>query len=154
MVFTSHLFILSITLGLVIGKPLEEKSNNGKSHVDPLIDQAFRKAEMTLNHYFYRMDSDTDQLVHAMLHILMNNPTLFPYVPHQALDVAFKNVAKKLGPSELDTLTKPMMLTMEKSVHMKSKQPKPFELTEEIKDEIENALDKFLEETEEIDSHN
>ena len=138
----------------MISKPLEETSNDGKSHADPSIEQAFRKAEITLNHYYYRMDSDTDQLVHAMLHILMNNPTLFPYVPHQALDVAFKNVAKKLGSSELDTLTKPMMLTMEKSLHMKSKQPKPFQLTEEIKDEIEDALDQFLEETEEHASQN
>lgn len=154
MVFASHLFILSIILGLVISKPLEETSNDGKSRGDLSIEQAFRKAELTLNHYYYRMDSDTDQLVHAMLHILMNNPTLFPYVPHRALDVAFKNVATKLGPSELDALTKPMLLTMEKSLQMKSKQPKPFQLTEEIKDEIEDALDKFLEETDEHDSQN
>ena len=152
MVFASHLIILSLTVGLIISKPLDEALTKGKSHADQSLDQAFRKAELTLNHYFYRMDSDTDQLVHAILHMLMNNPTLFPYVPHRALDVAFKNVAKKLGPTELDALTKPIMLTLEKSVQIKSKQPKPIQLTEEIKDEIEEALDKFLEETEGDDS--
>jgi hypothetical protein len=101
---------------------------------------------MTLNRYFYLMESDTDQLVHAMLHIIMNNPRSFPFVPYRALDIALKNFEKKLGKNDVEILTKPILLSIEKNAQDKSKQPSSFKLTDEVKDKIEEALDKFFEE--------
>jgi hypothetical protein len=144
--FISYIILFSIISGLVLTKPVEEKLKKEKISIDAPINQAFREAEMTLNRYFYLMNSDTDQLVHAMLLIIINNPTSFPFVPHRALEIALKNFEKKLGQNDVDILTKPILLAIEKNAQNKSKQASPFQLTDEVKAKIENALDKFLEE--------
>jgi L-lactate utilization protein LutC len=146
--FTSYLIIFSIISGLVLTKPLVEKSTNNTNSQDTSIEQAFRQAETVLNRYFYLMKSDTDQLVHAMLHILMNNPTSFPFVPHRALDIALKNMIQKLGQDDVDILTKPILLSIEQNAQRKSKQPSSYRLTDEVKTQIEDALDKFFQEQE------
>ena len=138
--------IFSFLFGLVVTKPVDKNSNKNL-HENISFDQAFRQAEMTLNRYFYEMNSDTDHLVHAVLYILLNNPTLFPYVPNRAMDIAFKNVANKLGQADLDILTKPMLLTIERNFQSNLKDSEMFQLTDEMKDEIEDALDEFLEKT-------
>ena len=109
------------------------------------MDQALRQAETILNRYFHLMNSDTDQLVYAMLHILMNNPKTFPFVPHRALEIALTNFAKKLGENDVDIFTKPLILSLEQNAEQKANQP-TFQLTPEVKDKIEEALDKFFEE--------
>jgi hypothetical protein len=146
--FLSYVIVFSIISGLVSTKPLEDKLRKEKliKDKDISIDQAFRDAEMTLNRYFYLMESDTDQLVHAMLHIIINNPKSFPFVPHRALAIALKNFEEKLGENDVEILTKPILLSIEKNAQEKSKQPSSFKLTDEVKDKIEDALDKFFEE--------
>jgi L-lactate utilization protein LutC len=146
--FTSYIIVFSIISGLVLTKPLVEKSINNTKSQDPSIEQAFRQAETVLNRYFYLMKSDTDQLVHAMLHILMNNPTSFPFVPPRALDIALKNMIQKLGQDDVDILTKPILLSIEQNAQRKSKQPSSYRLTDEVKTQIEDALDKFFQEQE------
>jgi L-lactate utilization protein LutC len=146
--FTSYIIVFSIISGLVLTKPLVEKSINNTKSQDPSIEQAFRQAETVLNRYFYLMKSDTDQLVHAMLHILMNNPTSFPFVPPRALDIALKNMIQKLGQDDVDILTKPILLSIEQNAQRKSKQSSSYRLTDEVKTQIEDALDKFFQEQE------
>jgi hypothetical protein len=145
MMFLSYIIVISIISGLVSTKPIE-KVKNEKVSKEISIDQAFRQAEMVLNRYFYLMNSDADQLVHAMLHILINNPTSFPFVPYRALDIALKNLEQKLGQDDVEILTKPIILSIEKNAQNKSKQSSSFQLTDEVKDKIEDALDKFFEE--------
>jgi hypothetical protein len=142
MMFLSYLIIFFIISGLVSTKPIEEKIQNEKYFENISIDQAFREAEITLNRYFYLIKSDTDQLVHAMLHIIMNNPRSFPFVPHRALDIALKNFENKLGQHDMEILIKPILLSIEQNAQNKSKQ---FQLTDEVKNRIENDLDKFFE---------
>lgn len=146
MMFTSYIIVFSIISGLGLTKPIEEKATNKINSQDIPIDQAFRQAEMVLNRYFYLIKSDTDELVHAMLHMIMNNPKSFPYVPHRALDIALKNVEQKLGQGDVDILTKPILLSIEQDARNKSKQS--YKLPDEVKTQIENALDKFFEEQE------
>jgi len=146
--FTSYIIVFSIISGLVLTKPLVEKSTNNTNSQDPSIEQAFRQAETVLNRYFYLIKSDTDQLVHAMLHILMNNPTSFPFVPPRALDIALKNMIQKLGQDDVDILTKPILLSIEQNAQRKSKQPSSYRLTDEVKTQIEDVLDKFFQEQE------
>jgi len=146
--FTSYLIVFSIISGLVLTKPLVEKSTNNTNSQDTSIEQAFRQAETVLNRYFYLIKSDTDQLVHAMLHILMNNPTSFPFVPPRALDIALKNMIQKLGQDDVDILTKPILLSIEQNAQRKSKQSSSYRLTDEVKTQIEDALDKFFQEQE------
>jgi hypothetical protein len=144
MVFTSYVIILSITFGLVAAKPIEVTSIHAKKSSNASLDHAFRQAEVILHQYFYLMNSDTDHLVHALLYILMNNPELYRFMPHEALNIAMKNVADRLGQHALNTLTKPMLLTFEKNAQNKSKPLLKFNLTEEIKEQIEDVLDKFM----------
>jgi hypothetical protein len=150
MMFTLYIIVFSIIFGHVLSKPIEEKLTNEKDSQDKSIEQAFRQAEMTLNRYFYLMKSDTDHLVHAMLHVIMNNPTSFPYIPSRALDIALKNFEKKLGQNDVDILTKPILLSIEQNANKKSKQGSTFQLTDAVKEKIEDALDKFFEEQENI----
>lgn len=149
MIFTSYISLLAMLIAFVMAKPIAPPLKDGNIAKTNPKEQAFRKAEITLNRYYYLMNSDTDQLVHAILHILVNNPTLYPYVPPRALDIAFKNVAGKIGQGDLDVLVKPMILAMETNFQNQSKQATPkVLLSEDIKEEIEDALDKFLEEYE------
>lgn len=136
---TIYLILFSILLGSVCSQPIEEKGNSHGKNTTDSLEQAFRQAELTLNRYFYLMNSDIDHLVHAMLHIIMNHPHSFPFVPHRALDIALKNMRKKLGQNDVDIFTKPILLSMEE----KSRQ-KPIHLTPEVQDKIEQALDKFF----------
>ncbi|CAF1101319.1 unnamed protein product [Rotaria sp. Silwood1] len=147
MMFKSYIIILSIVSGLVLTKPIKNIKNE-KTSQDISTQQVFRQAEMTLNRYFQSMKSDTDRLVHALLLMLINNPKSFPLVPNRTLDIALKNFEKKLGKNNLDILIKPIFLSMEQNALNKSNQPSSFQLTDEIKHEIEDALDKFLEEQE------
>lgn len=110
------------------------------------FDQAHRRAEITLNRYFHSINSDIDHLVHAMLYILINNPTLFPFVPRQAMDIAFKNVVTKMSNEDLDTITMPMLIMIEDYYRKHGHNSRPLQLSEEVKDEIEEALDRYLEE--------
>ncbi|CAF1241579.1 unnamed protein product [Adineta ricciae] len=151
MIFSTYLIVLLSILGLVLTTPVKQISLNDKSE-DVTLEQAFRKAEKTLHRYYYLMNSDIDHLVHGMLHILMNHPTSFPFIPYRAMDIAFKNVAQKLGEEEVNTLTKPLLLALEEHHQTKSKQPMTFKLSDETKEKIEDALDKFLDEGE-FDAH-
>ncbi len=144
LILSSSFFVLLNIFGLVLTNPVKQISSNENLS----LDQAFRQAEKTLNRYYYLIDSDTDHLVHGMLHVLMNNPTSFPFIPHQAMNIAFKNVAQKLGHEEVDALTKPLLLAIEKNYQAKSKQAPAFKLTAETKETIEDALDKFLDDAE------
>ncbi|CAF4626075.1 unnamed protein product [Rotaria sp. Silwood2] len=148
MMFKSYIIIFSVISGLVLTKPIKEKIKKEKLSEDLSSEQVFRQAETTLNRYFYLMKSDTDQLVHAMLHILINNPKSFPFVPHRALDIALKNFEKKLGEDNVDIVIKPILLSIEQNAQNKSKQSSSFQLTDDIKHKIEDALDEFLEEHE------
>ncbi|CAF0800224.1 unnamed protein product [Rotaria sordida] len=147
MMFKSFI-TFSIIVGLVLTKPIKEKIKNEKISQDISMEQAFRQAEMTLNSYFYLMTSDTDQLVHALLHILINNPKSFPFIPYRALDIALKNFANKLSQDDVDILIKPILLSIEQNAQNNLKQASSFQLTDEIKHKIEDTLDKFLEEHE------
>ncbi len=151
LIFSSYIIILLNIFGLVLTNPVEQISSNEKTE-DNSLEQAFRKAEKTLNRYYYLMNSDTDHLVHGMLHVLMNNPTSFPFIPYRAMGIAFKNVAEKLGDQEVETLTKYLLLAIEQNQQTKSKQPSTFKLTDETREKIEDALDKFLDEAE-LDHH-
>ncbi len=145
MMFIFYTIIFSIISGLVYTKPIEEKPIiNEKNYNDTPMDQAMRDAENTLDRYYHLIESDTDHLVHAMLFTIMNNPTSFPFVPHRALDIALKNFGKKLGQDDVDTLTKPILLSIEQNAQKKSKESAPVPLTEDVKDTIEDALDKFF----------
>jgi len=148
---SSSIIILLNIFGLVLTNPVKQIISNENSENIPL-DQAFRKAEQILNRYYYLMNSDSDHLVHGMLHVLMNNPTAFPYIPYRAMNIAFKNVAQKLGHEEVEGLTKPLLLAIEQNYLTKSKQPSTFKLTDETKEKIEETLDKFLDEAE-FDPH-
>ncbi|CAF2617119.1 unnamed protein product [Rotaria sp. Silwood2] len=148
MMFKSYIIIFSVISGLVLTKPIKEKIKKEKLSEDLSSEQVFRQAETTLNRYFYLIKSDTDQLVHAMLHILINNPKSFPFVPHRALDIALKNFEKKLGEDNVDIVIKPILLSIEQNAQNKSKQSSSFQLTDDIKHKIEDALDEFLEEHE------
>jgi hypothetical protein len=150
LIFSSYVIVLLIITGLVSTTPIKKISLNEKSE-NVSLNQAFRQAEMTLNRYFYLMKSDTDHLVHGLLHVLINNPLSFPYIPHRALNIAFKNVEQKLGHDDVDILTKPFLLALDQNYQSKPN-PSPFKLTEETKEKIEEALDKFLDEAE-FDSH-
>jgi L-lactate utilization protein LutC len=146
--FTIYIFVFSIIFGLGLTKPVEKKVINENISQDKSMEQAFRQAEITLNRYYYLMKSDTDHLVHGMLHVIMNNPTSSPYVPSRALDIALKNLEKKLGQDDVDILTKPILLSIEQNARNKSKENSTFKLTDEVKEKIEDALDKFFEEQE------
>jgi hypothetical protein len=144
--FILYTIIFSIISGLVYTKPIEEKPTlkDNKNLHDVPMDQAMRDAEATLNRYYHLIESDIDHLVHAMLFIIMNNPTSFPFVPHRALDIALKNFEKKLGQNDVDKLTKPILLSIEQNAQKKSKETQPIQLTDDVKDTIEDALDKFF----------
>ena len=94
MMYTIYIIVFSIIFGLGLTKPLEKKVINENISPDKSMEQAFREAEITLDRYYYLMKSDIDHLVHGMLHVIMNNPTSFPYVPSRALDIALKNLEK------------------------------------------------------------
>jgi len=150
--FLSSFIVLLNIFGLVLTNPVKQTTSNEKSE-NSSLDQAFRKAEQILNRYYYLMNSDTDHLVHGMLHVLMNNPTSFPYIPYRAMNIAFKNVEQKLGHEEVEALTKPLLLAIEQNYLTKlSKQPSTFKLTDETKEKIEETLDKFLDEAD-FDPH-
>ena len=142
--FISYTIIFSIISGLVLTKPIEEKARTEINFHEIPIDQAFLEAEMTLNRYFHLIESDTDQLVHAMLHVIMSNPRSFPFVPHRALDIALKNIEKKLGQNDVDLLTRPLLLSIEGNARKKSKESSSNRLTEDVKDKIEDTLDEFF----------
>jgi hypothetical protein len=145
MMFIFYTILFSIISGLVYTKPIEEKPTiNDKNLHDISMDEAMRDAETTLDRYYNLIESDIDQLVHAMLLIIMNNPTSFPFVPHRALDIALKNFGKKLGQSDVDILTKPILLSIEQNAQKKTKETQPIQLTDDVKDTIEDALDKFF----------
>jgi hypothetical protein len=150
-IFSSSIIILLNIFGLVLTNPVKQRSSNEISE-DITLDEAFRKAEQILNRYYYSMNSDTDHLVHGMLHVLMNNPTSFPYIPSRAMNIAFKNVEQKLGHDEVEALTKPLLLAIEQNYLAKSKQASTLKLTDETKEKIEEALDKFLDESD-FDAH-
>ncbi len=134
-------------LGLVLTNPVMNKESD-----NPSLEQAFREAEKLLNRYYYLINSDTDHLVHGMLHVLMNNPTSFPYIPYRAMNIAFKNVEEKLGHDQVEILTKPLLLAIEQKYQNKSKQSSTVKLNDKTKEKIEEALDKFLEDAE-FDHH-
>ncbi|CAM4759159.1 unnamed protein product [Rotaria magnacalcarata] len=145
MMFQSYIIIFSIIFGLALTKPIEEKfKNESKSEVVP-IEQVFRQAEMILHRYFYLIKSDTDQLVHAMLHMIINNPKSFPFVPPPALNIALANFKNKLGQDDINILIKPILLSLEKNAQNKSKQTSPLRIPDEVNSEIVDALDEYTE---------
>lgn len=149
--FSLSIIILSNIVALVLTNPIQEQTVDRQSNKNSL-EQAFRKAEKVLNRYYYMMNSDTDHLVHGMLHLLMNNPTSFPFVPNQAMTIAFKNLEQKLGHDETEALAEPLLLAIEENYLNKSKQEPKVKLTDETREKIEAALDKFLDETD-FDAH-
>lgn len=136
--FTSYMIVLSLVFGLIAGKPVQDKPSASST--------ALEQAEEVLNRYAAVMQSDVDQLVHALFSILLKHPTSFPTIPRRALDVAMKNVAQKLGQDSLDTLTKPMLAVVEQHAWNKPKQPSTYQLTDAVRTQIEDALDQFFQE--------
>jgi L-lactate utilization protein LutC len=149
MLSPSIIILLNI-FGLVLTNPVKQTATNEKSG-NISIHQAFRNAEKILNRYYYLMDSDSDHLVHGMLHVLMNNPTSFRHIPYRAMNIALKNVERKLGHDSVEALTKPLLLALEQNYLTNSKKPSTVKLTDETKDKIEEELDKFLDEAENDD---
>ncbi|CAM4896908.1 unnamed protein product [Rotaria socialis] len=145
MMFQSYIIICSIIFGLVLTKPIEEKFENENKSEVVSSEQAFRQAEMILHRYFYLIKSDTDHLVHAMLHMIINNPKSFPFVPLRALDIALTNFENKLGQDDKKILIKPILLSFEQNAQNKLKQTPPLQISDEVKSEIEDALDEFFE---------
>lgn len=141
--------IITIISGLALSQPVEENIQNGKTSPDVSTEQLFRDAEKALNRYYYLITTDTDHLVYGMLHMILNSPRSFPFIPHHALDIALKNLEKKLGQHDVDVLIKPILLSFEHNAQNTTKKPS-VELTDELKDQIEDALDKFFEEQENI----
>lgn len=147
--FTSYMVVIAVVIGLALTKPTQNKLTSTDISSNLSTDEAFRQAEEVLNRYFYLIKTDADHLVHAMLSILLKNPTTFPYIPSRALDIALKNIARKLGQNSVDTLTKPLILSVEQNALKKSlKPPSDFKLTDEVKTQIEDALDKFFQDQE------
>lgn len=149
--FSLSFIVLLNIVGPILTNPVQEQTVDRKSTKNEL-EQAFRKAEQILNRYYYLMNSDTDHLVHGMLHLLMNNPTAFPYVPNQAMTIAFKNIEQKLGQHNVELLAEPLLLAIDENYLNKSKQQSPVKITDETREKIEAALDKFLDETN-FDAH-
>jgi hypothetical protein len=140
---TSIIVFLNI-LGLVLTNPVSNEQSGNRS-----LEQANRQAQILLNRYYHLINSDTDHLVHGMLHALINNPTSFPYIPYRAMNIAFKNVGDKLGHDQVEILTKPLLLAIDQNYLSRSKQPSPpVKLNDKTKEKIEQALDKFLEDAE------
>ncbi|CAF1293777.1 unnamed protein product [Adineta ricciae] len=147
--FTSYIVVISLAVGLVLTKPTQKKLTSTDISSKLSMDETFHQAEEVLHRYFYLIKTDADHLAHAMLSILLKNPTTFPYIPSRALDIALKNVAQKLGQNSVDTLTKPLILTVEQNALNKSlKSQSNIKLTDEVKTEIEDALDKFFQDQE------
>ena len=143
-IFTSSLIILLNIIVLVLSNPVDQVVNPNLPK-DPSVVQAFREANKILNRYHYLVVSDNDHLVHGMLQVLLNNPTSFPYIPPRALDLALKNLEQKLGHTDVEILIKPLLLTIEHHHATKIKPPTTtVKLTDETKQKIEEALDKFL----------
>ncbi|UJR23731.1 hypothetical protein I4U23_026711 [Adineta vaga] len=147
--FTTYIIVISILIGLVSMKPVQEKLTKQINVPQDLsTDQTFEQAKEILHRYFYLIKSDADQLVHAMLLILIKNPTTFSHIPSRALDIALKNLEKKMGKDSVNTLTKPLILSIEQNALNKSKPATFVQLNDEIKTQIEDALDKFFQEQE------
>ena len=146
MMFISYVMVVSIIFGLVFTKPTDEKIKpTGRFSKTPPLRQANRQAEFVLNHYYHLINSDTDELVHALLRILMNNPKSFPMVPHRALNIALRNFEQKMGQNDVEILSKSLLFAMEENAQNKTKPASTVRLTEEMKDKIENTLDSFFE---------
>ena len=147
--FSPYIVVISLAVGLVLTKPTQKTLTSTDISSNLSTDEAFRQAEEVLHRYFYLIKTDADHLVHAMLSILLKNPTTFAHIPSRALDIALKNVAQKLGQNSVNTLTKPLILTVEQNALNKSLKPQSnFKLTDEVKTEIEEALDQFFQEQE------
>ena len=145
--FSTLLIILINIVGHVSSNPLQESSSSATMD-NFSSEQAFRKAEKVLNRYYHLIASDLDHLVHGMLHVLLNNPKSFPYIPYRAMQIALKNVEQKLGHDEMEDFTKPLLLTVEDNYQDQySKQIAPVKLPDEVKVKIEETLDKFFHET-------
>ncbi|CAF3402513.1 unnamed protein product [Rotaria socialis] len=140
MILTSAyiLVLLSIT-GLVLTNPVQYTSSNEESEnitLAPAID----RAEKTLEHYSHLISSDTDHLVYGILHVLRKDPTAITFIPYDAMDIVFKKVAEKLGYDAVETISKPILL----SLGEKDRQPSTFKLTDETREKIEEDLDNFF----------
>ncbi|CAM4881287.1 unnamed protein product [Rotaria socialis] len=140
MILTSAyiLVLLSIT-GLVLTNPVQYTSSNEESEnitLAPAID----RAEKTLEHYSHLISSDTDHLVYGILHVLRKDPTAITFIPYDAMDIVFKKVAEKLGYDAVETISKPILLSLEE----KDRQPSTFKLTDETREKIEEDLDNFF----------
>lgn len=144
-IFTTSLIIIFNIVSLVLSNPIDHVVQSSPLSKDPVVLQAFRDANKILNRYQYLIVSDNDHLVHGILQVLLNNPTSFPFVPPRALDLALKNLEEKLGRTDVETLIKPLLLAIENHHTAKMKFSTPtIKLTDETKQKIEEALDKFL----------
>ena len=141
-----HITLLNI-IGLVFTNPVEPNLPNDKSE-NSSLDRACYEAEKTLMRYYNLIDSDTDHLVHGILHVLLKNPKTFPFIPHRALNIAFNNMAQKLDSDSVDIITKPLLLTIEQNYQKNFEKSSKLKLPDEIKEKIEEALDKFFNESE------
>lgn len=145
-ILSSSIIIIINLIALVASKPIEQIFNKDFSK-DPSLAESFREAQMVLNRYQYVIQSDNDHLIHGMLYILLNSPLSFPYIPPRALDLALKSLEQKLGRAEVEVLIKPLLLAIEQHYAEKTKNiptTTTVKLTDETKQKIEEALDKFL----------
>ncbi|CAF0772788.1 unnamed protein product [Rotaria sordida] len=140
---SSYVIVLLSIVGFVLTNPVRNTFLNEKPE-NLSLTQAFNKAEKAVKRYSYLINSDTDHLVHGILHILMKNPTLFTLIPRHAVDIIFDNIAEKLGYDDVETITTPILLSIEQNYQKKGGQTTPIELTDETKEKIEEALDNFL----------
>ena len=145
MTFKLYIIIFAIIYGLVLTQYIDEKEVNEKATEQTSVQDTFRQAEIALNRYYYLMKSDIDYLVHAMLHIIIHNPKSVPFVPRRAFNIALKYLEKKLGPNDMNNLIKPLILFMEQNDEEAFMKPSSFQLTDEMKENIEHALDQFFE---------
>lgn len=142
LLFSTYIIFLNL-IGLVSTTPVKQTLLDEKTE-NTSLPEAFHEAEMILKRYSYLINSDTDYLVHGILHVLVESPTSLPFVPRHAMDISFSNLAKKLGSDAVEAVTKPILLSIEENYQNKVQQQSKFHLSEEVKEQIEQALDKFL----------
>lgn len=145
LVFSTTLIIFIHVIGFVFTNPISESSSNLNVENLP-SEQAFRRAEQILNHYYHLIQTDSDHLVHGMLHVLLNNPKSFPYIPYRAMQIALQSVEQKLGHEDVEDFTKPLITAIDDN-YRQNHHVKPIEhvkLPDEVRVKIEDTLDKFF----------
>lgn len=137
------MIILLSIIGLIFTHPVKNTSSN-EDPDNVSSDQVFQQAEQILKHYSHLIKSDTDHLVYGILRILMDSPASFMVLPRHTIDIIFKNLGEKLDDDKIDILIKPILLALEQNYQSHSEQASKLQLTDDVKEKIEDALDNFF----------